>query len=191
MIPRSLGFCKHNRTGFCFEVAIRYTLIMKVFIIAATTVDGFIGRDAEHLATTWTSEVDKRIFSQLTKQAGTIVMGSRTYATIGRPLPGRRTIVCTTQQIDGVETTSKTPKELVEQLKAEGVQELAVCGGAYVYSQFMQAGVVDELYLDVEPVVFGAGVPLFGQPLQAKLQLLSSQKLNDGGTTLNHYAVLK
>jgi dihydrofolate reductase len=163
---------------------------MRVFIIAAVTADGFIGQDASHLSTKWTSEADKRVFGKLTKEAGTIVMGSRTYATIGRPLPGRRTIVCSSHQIEGAETTAETPKELVNRLASEGVKSLAVCGGAYVYTQFMQAGVVDDIYLDIEPVVFGKGIELFDNVISAKLKLLGSERLNDEGTTLNHYAVI-
>lgn len=164
---------------------------MKVFIIVATTADGFIGQHAQHLATEWTSAEDKKMFMRMTKEAGTMVMGSTTYATIGRPLPGRRTIVYNEAPIDGVETTSEAPTDLVNRLEAEGVKTLAICGGSSIYTQFMRAGLVDELYIDVEPIFFGEGIKLFNTPVEAKLRLISIEKLNDQGTTLHHYAVEK
>lgn len=164
---------------------------MKVFIIAAITVDGYIGRDAGHSAD-WTSPEDKKLFVSLTKDAGTIVMGSRTFATIGRALPGRRTIVYTSQPEkivpNNIETTVQPPSVLVKRLRQEGVKGLAVCGGASIYELFMRAGVVDQLYITIEPKLFGRGVPLFGTELNVDLNLLDINKLNTS-TVLLHYDV--
>lgn len=164
---------------------------MKTVLIAAVTADGFIGRSAEHLAD-WTGGADKKLFVEVTKQAGTLVMGSRTFATIGRALPGRRTIVYTSRPesvtAEGVETTAEPPAELVARLAREGAPGLAVCGGASIYGQFMAAGVVDELYLTIAPLVFGTGVHLFDQTLECKLRLLEVKPL-DGDTLLLHYRV--
>nr|AIA12731.1 Dihydrofolate reductase [uncultured bacterium]AIA12957.1 Dihydrofolate reductase [uncultured bacterium] len=166
---------------------------MKVFLVAAITADGFIGRDSGHLAD-WTSPEDKKLFVRLTKQAGTMVMGSKTFATIGRALPGRKTIVYTSKpdefNTEGVEATNESPIELVARLENEGVEALAVCGGASIYALFMSAGVVDELYLTVEPLLFGTGVPLFSDQLDCKLSLLELDKLNEHSVLL-HYAVQK
>lgn len=165
---------------------------MKVFIIAAISADGFIARDATDLAD-WTSTEDKKLFVSLTKEAGVMVMGATTLATIGRALPGRRTIVYTTHpediNIEGIEPTAEDPKLLVERLKAEGANAVAICGGRSVYSLFMQAGLVDELYLTVEPTVFGDGIGLFKTPLDAKLSLLEATNLNKDAILL-HYSIV-
>ncbi len=166
---------------------------MKVFLIAAITADGFIGRGAYHTAD-WTSPEDKKLFVRLTKEAGVMVFGSRTFETIGRALPGRRTIVYTSQPskitAEGVEATSESPTDLVKRLETEGAPGLAVCGGASIYSLFMHAGVVEELYITVEPLLFGQGLPLFGDKLETTLRLLDTSKLNDNAVLL-HYAVEK
>lgn len=168
-----------------------HTFFMKVFLIAALTADGFIGRDASHLSN-WTSPEDKKRFISLTKAAGVMIMGARTFATIGRALPGRRTIVYTshpdTITAEGVETTNEPPSALLARLKKEGVQGIAICGGASIYSLFMQANVVDELYLTIEPIVFGKGVPLFGTHLERQLALVETSQPNDH-TVFLHYRV--
>jgi len=164
---------------------------MKTVLIAAITADGFIGRTAEHLAD-WTGSADKKLFVQVTKEVGTMVMGARTFATIGRALPGRRTIVYTNhpEQItaEGVETTREPPAELIARLQKEGAAGLAICGGASIYSQFVEAKVVNELYLTIAPVLFGTGIHLFSQSLDCKLTLLASREL-DNNTILLHYKV--
>lgn len=166
---------------------------MRVFIIAALTTDGFIAKHRDHPAD-WTSREDKKLFVELTKQAGTIVMGSRTFTTIGRALPGRTIIVYSSQPtpsgIEGVEMTSEDPSELVKRLEAKGEPTLAICGGASIYRLFMAAGLVDELYLTIEPKFFGQGVTLFDEPLEADLELLETWKLNRS-TAVMHYTVVK
>lgn len=169
---------------------------MKVFLIAAVTADGFIARTNDQLSD-WTSSEDKKLFVRLTKEAGVMVMGSRTFATIGRALPERKTIVYTAhpEAITGlddpaIETTREDPKDLVTRLAAEGVNGLAICGGSQIYSLFAAAGVLEEVYLTVEPVFFGTGVTLFGEQLDLQLELIESQNLNDN-VLLLHYRVAK
>ncbi len=166
---------------------------MKVFLIAAITVDGFIAKTNNQLAD-WTSTEDKKLFVRLTKEAGHMVMGARTYETIGRALPGRKTIVYTYDSASitnpDIEATTEAPADLVERLAKNGAHGLAVCGGAQIYSLFAKAGVLDELYLTVEPVAFGAGVSLFSEALDLNLELLDSQTLNDN-VILLHYRVIK
>jgi len=160
---------------------------MKVFILAALSADGFIARDRNELVD-WTSKEDRKLFTELTTRAGVIVMGHNTYRTIGRALPNRRTIVYSSQPIkdEDVETTQEPPKKLVARLAKEGYKELAVIGGQSVYDEFLRAGVVDELYITVEPIVFGEGIRLTTLPVQ--LQLEEQRQLNQD-VVLQHYRV--
>lgn len=163
---------------------------MKVFVIAAVSADGYIGSDSSHTSLEWTSKEDTKLFVRLTKEAGVVVVGGNTYRTIGKALPGRRTIVYSHAKIEqaGVETTSASPQELVARLEREGHTQLAVCGGQAIYDMFLRAGVVDELYLTVEPLLFGTGLPL--TTVRANLELLDTEKLNDN-TILLHYKIRK
>nr|AIA16737.1 RibD C-terminal domain protein [uncultured bacterium] len=164
---------------------------MKVFLIAAVTADGYIARHGDHAAD-WTSKEDKQVFVRLTKEAGVMVMGSRTFATINRALPERRTVVYSSKPdhitVPGIEVTNEAPGDLVRRLEKEGANGLAVCGGATIYDLFMQAGVVDELYLTVEPVTFGRGITLFNTPLDLSLKLLETEQLGSNSVLL-HYQI--
>lgn len=207
---------------------------MHTFIIAAITIDGFIASREDQVSTDWTSKADKQFFRDRTKEAGVMVMGRKTFETIGRALPGRETIVMSRQkavdrfqipdssldlrELDSeilnfkfqipnssqntehksqntIYTTQLSPQELVSQLDKAGVRELAVCGGASIYQQFLEAGVVDTLYLTIEPVMFGDGVKLVGEigeigelGIQG-FQLQDVRRLGDEGTVLLSYKV--
>lgn len=182
---------------------------MHVFLIAAVSADGFIDRGEHQASTEWTSAEDKKFFRDRTKEAGVMVVGRTTFETIGRALPGRKIYVLSSQSKpekfseipnSQVEYTSLAPAELLSQLEttalmdADGttkkITEVAVCGGSSVYTQFMQAGLINTVYLTIEPVVFGEGIKLFSGTLQNKLTLGSLQKLS-GQTILLEYTVEK
>ncbi|NQV88874.1 MAG: dihydrofolate reductase [Parcubacteria group bacterium] len=175
---------------------------MKILIIAAMSADGKIAESVDQLSLDWTSKEDTRFFIDKTKEVGTLVMGSTTFATIGKPLPGRRIIVLskddskeprfssieTVPPGGSVEFANKSAEELVADLGHEGVESLVVGGGSSVYSQFLQAGLVTDLYLTIEPVLFGAGIPLASGFDRIEMSLVDVTKLNDQAVLL-HYQV--
>jgi dihydrofolate reductase len=159
---------------------------MKCFLIAAQTVDGFIAERNDQVSTAWTSGADKKWFSQRTKSAGVIVMGATTFRTINRALPGRLTVIYTRNPDEfknfepaEVMTTQASPADLLQQLADRGFSEVAICGGASIYSLFLKAGLIDTLFLTIEPVLFGQGVGLFEEKTLTKLQLKNTTHLSD------------
>ncbi len=169
---------------------------MDIFIIAALSADGFIARGVSEVSTAWTSAEDKKRFVNLTKEAGVLVMGRRTFETFGsRPLKNRLLFVYTRDigqraVVPGVEWTNLPPARLVAELENRGFQSLAICGGAEIYSQFMAANLVSRLFLTIEPVLFGRGVSLFSSPLEQALVL--DQHLTVGqGTQFLDYSLKK
>ncbi len=101
---------------------------MSVILIAAVGANGVIGRDND---LPWRIREDLQHFKQLTL-GHTLVMGRKTYDSIGRPLPGRRTVVVTRQpewSADGVDVVHSVE----EALKYDG--DLYVAGGGEIYRQ--------------------------------------------------------
>lgn len=162
---------------------------MKTFIIAALSADGLIAKDEKHSAF-WTSKADKARFVKLTREAGVVVMGSTTYATLPRPLKDRVNIVYSrSKTFEGAETTQLAPRELLKELEDRGFKSVAICGGSHIYSMFMKAGVVDTLYLTIEPVVFGKGIGLFNEDMNYQLTLKNVQQSESSGSLLLEYSV--
>ena len=173
---------------------------MQQFLIAAISIDGYIGQDKAQASIEWTSKADKKFFVEKTKEAGVMLMGRTTYDTIGRPLPGRLSVVFTRDKKlwtrepksrDEARSyawfTSKSFTEVLEVLDKLGFSQAAICGGSKIYTQFLQADLVDKMYISVEPVVFGAGIPLFAEPILRRFELISSSKLGDESCALLEY----
>lgn len=166
--------------------------MIRAFIIAATSLDGYISPLEHTNSMNWTSGADKEFFKKRTKEAGVVIMGRTTFETIGKALPERRTIVYTSTPItiEGVETTSLSPSDLLAQLESEGVTEVAVCGGSSIYSLFMNEGCVSKMYITIEPIVFGNGIPLFKNITDTHLSLISTISL-DANALLLEYDIKK
>ena len=103
---------------------------MTVILIAAVGSNGVIGRDND---LPWRIGEDLRHFKELTL-GQTLVMGRKTYDSIGRPLPGRRTVVVTRQPdwaVDGVEVAHS----LQAALELADGKDVYVAGGGEIYRQ--------------------------------------------------------
>jgi len=175
---------------------------MNCFLIVALTADGFIGRDAAHKSTRWTSKEDAAWFVQKSKAAEVIVMGRATYDTIGGPMTDRVVIVYSKNTVEDslvknqaklekgeVYYTQSEPVELLNKIESLGFGEVAVSGGASIYTMFMQAGVVNRLYLTIEPILFGDGVKLFNQDLDTKLKLETTKQLSEQTLLLEYFVI--
>jgi len=165
---------------------------MKTILLAAITANGLIARNTNELAD-WTSKEDKKFFVEETKKAGVMIMGRTTFATIGKPLSGRLIIVLTekpetVKTVPGsVETASGNLKIILDDLLRRGYSSVIIAGGSSVYSQFLNADLVDELALTVESQLFAFGVPLT-QNLQRDLplELLSAEKIGPTSVLLRY-----
>lgn len=110
------------------------TALPIVFLVAMGE-NGVIGRDGDM---PWRLSTDLRRFKALTL-GKPVIMGRRTFASIGRPLPGREIIVVTRQPdfaVEGV-TVAAGPAEAVAAARriaaGTGATEIVVAGGGEIY----------------------------------------------------------
>jgi dihydrofolate reductase len=111
---------------------------IEVVIVVAVARNRVIGRAG---GLPWRLPTDLGHFKAVTMGLP-LVMGRRTHASIGRPLPGRHTIVLSRsgEPIDGVEVASSLPQAIAAGRRwavERGVGAVAVVGGADVYAQAM------------------------------------------------------
>ena len=86
---------------------------------------------------------------------------------------------------------AKSPSEALEMLKNKGVKEAIIGGGRAVAHSFMREQLVDYIVIDLQPVVFGVGTPVFGDVVDMpQLKLIDSRPLNDDAIRLR-YQVLR
>lgn len=113
---------------------------MKISIIWAMGKNRELGLDLE---IPWHIPNDFKHFKKITS-GHSVIMGLKTFQSLGKPLPNRRNIVLdfTKQDIKGVEFATSIP-ESISMVKEE--DEAFVIGGASIYKQFLQ--VADKLYM--------------------------------------------
>lgn len=170
---------------------------MKITLVMVASLNGRITKGNLNTSQWWASKEDQRHFHGLLKKAKVVVMGSRTYEASKKNIVltlNKLRVVLTRnpkKSISGVlEFTKDTPKQLVAKLSKRGYKELLLVGGGEINSLFLKANLVDDIYLTIEPVIFGTGKLLTSDgAFNSNLKLISIKKLNHSGTLLLHYAI--
>lgn len=111
---------------------------MKLIIIAAVNTKRVIGLKG---AMPWHLSEDLKRFKALTT-GHTVLMGRKTYESLGRQLPRRRNVVLTSTPIPDVETYASID-EALDKLKHE--EKVFVIGGGQIYAQTL--ALADEILL--------------------------------------------
>jgi len=113
---------------------------MTISLIAAMSRERAIGANNQML---WHLPKELAHFKRTTLNK-TVVMGRKTYESLGRPLPNRRNVILTRQQdlhIEGCEIVHTVE----EALQKYGDEELMITGGGEIYELFLP--IADRLYL--------------------------------------------
>src|SRR5262245_21983240 len=75
--------------------------------------------------------------------------------------------------------------EAVRQLKASSERDLGI-GGPRLAAEAFRAGLIDETYLFVAPIVVGGGIPVFPGGVRAELELVDERRFDGGFVYLRH-----
>jgi dihydrofolate reductase len=111
---------------------------MKLILIAALNAKRVIGIDGK---LPWHISDDLKRFKKLTT-GHTVLMGRKTFESMGKPLPNRRNVVLSSRPVPGVETYHSLDAALAA-LKDE--EKVFVIGGGHLYAQTLECA--DELLL--------------------------------------------
>ena len=119
----------------------------RLVLVAAVAENGVIGRDGE---LPWWLPGDLKHFKEITI-GKPVLMGRRTFGSIGKPLPGRSNIVLTNDRAfkaDGVLVARHLADGLMiaaDEAQRLNADEIAVIGGAALYAETLAKA--DRLYL--------------------------------------------
>ena len=105
---------------------------MKIYLIAARSLNNVIGRGSE---IPWRVKGEQSLFKEITT-GHTLIMGRKTFESIGRPLPGRDTVIMTRRsnyQKDGCGIAASLPDALALAGRLRG--NCFVAGGGEIYRQ--------------------------------------------------------
>lgn len=174
---------------------------MKITLIAAQSLDGFIAKH-DVPGSAFASAADQAHLRQALAGFDCSVMGAETYRTSRSLIRERMTKprlrvvlsrspgVLKLDEIPGtLEFSSASPADLVTSLTSRGHRQCALLGGAQIHSLFLKANLVHELWLTIEPLLFGRGVSLLAEQTDTRLRLIANEALSSD-TRLLKYEVL-
>ena len=161
----------------------------KVTFGVASSLDNFIARPdhaVDWLA--WSDEVSA-LTSAFWKTVDTVVMGRKSYE-VGAKLgttsyPGVKNYVFSRTMTESpdpqVEIVSGDAAEFMRELKAQEGMGICVMGGGELARSLFEADLIDEVGMNIHPVLLGSGIPLFHEmSRQVDLELIDSKVLKTG-----------
>lgn len=168
---------------------------MKVILYMAITGNGYIAKENDD--TSWISKKEWDSYSVVVRKAGNLIIGHRTYNILTKQsefieFKNIKIIIVSRNNFKTLSASHiivKTPKEALNLLR--NYKEIIVAGGGILNASFISENLVDEIYLDIEPIVFGKGINLFAvSDFEFNLELLEIKNLSRNIVQL-HYKVLK
>jgi dihydrofolate reductase len=163
---------------------------------AACSLDGFIAGADGALDWLHFSKDVQDVMGAYWKTVDAVLMGRRTWeVALANGSAGASTAVATyvcSRTLrgvpPGVELVSADAGAFVRDLKRRPGRGICVMGGGELARSLFAAGVIDEVGLNVHPVLLGAGVPLFHDAGRIPLELIESRVIA-GGCVLSTYRV--
>ncbi|MBI2475680.1 MAG: dihydrofolate reductase family protein [Candidatus Taylorbacteria bacterium] len=158
----------------------------------ASSIDGRISL-TEKILPRWTSREDWRFFQRSLSHADAVVVGRNTYRAAARRLCKRDTFVLGSRlramtrrgSVTFVNPANVSLTSLLAKYKT-----VAVLGGGAVYRFMLESKLLDEIFVTIEPLIFGRGKEMFvGGTRTMRVSLVSVKRLNQTGTLLLHYRV--
>lgn len=156
----------------------------------ANSLDNFIGREDGAVDwLVWDDEV-AAISKEFFKTVDTVVMGRKTFEVAAKSgsgaYPGVKNYVFSRtlkkRPNKEVELISQDAAEFVRKLKGEEGKGICVMGGGELARSLFEARLIDQIGLNIQPVLLGSGIPLFYEMShQLDLELLEFKTLKNGG----------
>ena len=167
----------------------------KVILYMAISLNGFIAKSNDD--TSWISKEEWDSYSLAVRTAGNLIVGHRTYNILTKQpefseFKDVKLVVVAEENFQTLTSNhlvAHSPKEALELLK--GFKEVVVAGGGALNASFAEENLVDEIFIDIEPIIFGKGIPLFrDKDFVRNLKLVEQKKISENEIQL-HYEVLK
>lgn len=130
--------------------------------------------------------------------SGNLIVGRQTYSELMQIdasdiLDPQHKVVVSSQNLELADTwvQCSNPEQAVEYLTSCNVDNIIVGGGRQLGLAFVKAGLIDEIVLDVQPILFGNGTQLLGE-LDSCIQLeLKNCEMLGHGAIRVHYKLLQ
>ena len=148
------------------RIALLQRQLTRFTLTVATSRDGFISRSDTEPPQAWASAEEQALFFRDVEAADWAIMGRNTHEAADKP--HRRRIVFSTTRagwhrptqlwLDPVRAMPADLPDLVD--KVHPLENGLILGGTRVHDWFLRHRAVSKVHLTIEPVTFGAGLPV-------------------------------
>jgi len=163
----------------------------KITFGVANSLDNFIARKNHEVDWLIFSEDVTEIITRFWKTIDTVLMGRKTYEVAQsqskktNTYPGVKTYVFSRTLPErsgkGVQIVSHDAVSFVRELKSQPGKDICLMGGGEFARSMFEANLIDEIGLNIHPILLGSGIPLFFEmERQIDLELIESQTLKNG-----------
>ncbi len=160
----------------------------------AASIDGRISLSEKH-PPDWTSKEDWDFFQNSLEKMDAVVVGRHTYDAVTERLRKRNTFVLSRRLKSLIRRGTVTfvnPQNVDLPKLFEKYKKIGIIGGGSIYRFMLEQELLDEIYLTLEPFIFGRGKQMFIDGTGThRVELISIKKLNKKGTLLLHYRVIR
>jgi dihydrofolate reductase len=171
----------------------------KIIFGGAVSLDGFFAGPGEAMDWLLWSDDAAAVSAASWKGVDTMLLGRKTYEVAMRSGHGLgvdpakiRTFVFSRSLAEvagGAELVREDAAAFVRRLKAEEGGDVVVMGGGELGSALIEAGLVDEIGLNVHPVLLGGGIPAFrAMGRRVELELVEARAMARGCVLLRYKA---
>ena len=167
----------------------------KVILYMAISLNGMIAKSDDD--TSWVSKEEWDSYSLAVRTAGNLIVGHRTYGILTKQpefseFKDVKLVVVAQEDFQTLAQNhliAHSPKEALKMLN--DFEQVVVAGGGALNASFVEENLVDEIFIDIEPIILGRGIPLFrDKDFERNLKLVGQKKISDNEIQL-HYKVLK
>lgn len=162
----------------------------KVTFGGGCSLDNFIAGNKDEVDwLIWNDEVAE-ITKEFWKSIDTVVMGRKTYEVAARSAgssgayPGIKGFICSRtlkKSPDPNSALASDAVQLVRDLKQQEGKGICIMGGGDLANSLFEAGLIDEVGLNIHPVLLGSGIPLFHHlDRKVRLVLKECRELGNG-----------
>lgn len=162
---------------------------MKITIYMVMSIDAIIAENQKKDIRQYTSDEDHDFFISSIQKHDAVIMG---HNSINEEIQLPKFIITSKANDYTSDDThiymKGTAKEIYDSIKAYGFENVALLGGAITNHIFIDADLVDEIFLTIEPIMLGAGLSINPPVKMIKSwKLLETRRLNECGTTVLHF----
>lgn len=168
---------------------------MRVILYMAISLNGMIAKSDDD--TSWISKEEWDSYSLAVRTAGNLIVGHRTYNILTKQpefaeFKDVKLVVVAQENFQTLapnHLVAHSPKEALKLLSNS--EQVVVAGGGALNASFLEENLIDEIFIDIEPIILGQGIPLFrDKNFERNLKLVGQKKISDNEMQL-HYEVLK